>query len=79
MRNFGSPSLRRSLHLLVALGMLFFALSSVQPAAAGRLCCLDEWQGGVCPPGYRLASECGIACENCGTFKCVPAGTFCLQ
>ena len=66
---------------LVVLCAVIFTLTSVTPAAAGKLCCLDDWQGGgVCPPGQSLASQCsGPACTNCGTFTCVPEGTLCLR
>jgi hypothetical protein len=34
------------------------------------LCCLDDWQGSVCPQGQRLASYCSTPCEGCGSFFC---------
>jgi hypothetical protein len=66
---------------LVALCVVVLTLASVKPAAGAKLCCLDEWQGGgVCNPGYRLASQCsGPGCTNCGTFTCVPESTMCLR
>jgi hypothetical protein len=53
----------------------------VRPAeAATTKCCLDEWQGGgVCQTGYKLYAVCGTACNNCGTFTCVPDSAFCLR
>jgi hypothetical protein len=66
--------------LLVALCAVIFTLTAVTPAAAAKLCCLDEWQGGgVCQPGYRLASQCGPGCNDCGAFTCVPESTLCLR
>jgi len=66
---------------LVVLCTVILILTSVTPASAGKLCCLDDWQGGgVCPPGQRLASQCsGPGCTNCGTFSCVPESTLCLR
>ena len=78
-RLMGSRTGRR-IFLLLVLCAFLVTLAWSRPAAAARLCCLDEWQGGgVCPPGQKLASQCGIGCENCGTFYCVSGGTFCYM
>jgi hypothetical protein len=62
---------------------LVMLLGSHAAGATLSRCCLDEWQGGgVCPAGYRLSSYCSggtWACENCGTFTCVPESTRCFQ
>jgi|GEM_PF-5739730 len=35
------------------------------------LCCSDEWQGGICPYGQRIASYCAdSSCQSCGSFFC---------
>ena len=77
--------IRKSLRPRTALVLLAFclvlsALIQAPAAAAAKKCCLDEWQGGgVCPTGYKLFAYCDTACENCGTFTCVPSSTFCLR
>lgn len=51
------------------------------PCASGQdFCCLDDWQGGLCP-GQRLASCCvqGSGCNNCGTFFCVTEPPICFH
>jgi|tagenome__1003787_1003787.scaffolds.fasta_scaffold20969861_4 hypothetical protein len=67
--------------MLLALCLVLLTFFQARPAAASTTkCCLDDWQGGgVCQPGYRLYAVCGTACNNCGTFTCVPDTTFCLR
>ena len=75
-----TKKLMRLLFLAVFCAVIF-TLTPVTLSAAGKLCCVDDWQGGgVCPPGQRLASQCsGPGCTNCGTFTCVPESTLCLR
>ncbi len=71
--------------LLGSIALLCLCLMMPKAASATQsFCCLDEWQGGgACPPGQRIASYCGNACESCGQFFCYTQphglGTYCLE
>ena len=83
----------RSVLKLLAVCTILFAASQVRLAAypapqsmcsAGLYdCCLDDWQGGgLCTPGYRVASCCAgdtWNCENCGVYWCRPDDRTCFQ
>jgi hypothetical protein len=57
------------------LALVLVAAAVMLPASVEgsgtALCCSDEWQGGLCPAGQRIASYCAdSSCQSCGTFFC---------
>ena len=75
------PTHARLAFTLLALCLVLLTFFQARPAEATTYkCCLDEWQGGgVCPSGYKLYAVCGLGCNDCGAFSCVPNTTFCLR